>query len=71
MAENAGAGGTAPGTPRNTDDADETDNAKLPPLETLKARIPQETRELLEELFRARFVAVKKIPRQALKTGKN
>jgi hypothetical protein len=69
LAEAAGAGGTTLGAPRDTGDADETDDANLPPLETLKARIPRETHELLEELFRARFVAVKKIPRQALKTG--
>jgi hypothetical protein len=46
-------------------------NAKLPPLEALVARIPPETRQVLEDLFRARFVAVKKIPRQAMKNGEN
>jgi len=30
-------------------------------------RIPAPTRELLEELFRARFVTVKRIPKSALK----
>jgi hypothetical protein len=68
LSENTAA--AAPVVPLNADDADEADDDKpLPPLETLVARIPQETREMLEELFRARFVAVKKIQRKALKNG--
>lgn len=39
----------------------------LPPMEDLVKRIPAPTRELLEELFRARFVTVKRIPQSALK----
>lgn len=37
--------------------------AKLPELDELVARIPAEAREVLDELFRARFVSVKKLPR--------
>jgi len=36
----------------------------LPALETLAARVPAETRAILEDLFRARFVKVRKFPRK-------
>jgi len=39
----------------------------LPPLSELVGRIPAEVRDTLEELFRARFVSVKRVPRKALK----
>ena len=39
----------------------------LPPLEDLVKRIPAPAREVLEELFRARFVTVKRMPQSALK----
>jgi hypothetical protein len=39
----------------------------LPPMEDLVKRIPAPTRELMEELFRARFVTVKRVPKSALK----
>jgi hypothetical protein len=39
----------------------------LPPMEDLVKRIPAPAREVLEELFRARFVTVKRIPQSALK----
>ena len=39
----------------------------LPPLDELVARIPAPTRELLDELFRARFLTVRRIPVSALK----
>ena len=42
--------------------------ASLPPLEDLVKRIPAPTLELLEELFRAQFVTVKRVPRSALKS---
>lgn len=41
--------------------------ADLPPLEDLVARIPAPTRALMDELFRAKFVTVKRVPRSALK----
>lgn len=40
---------------------------ELPPMEDLVKRIPMPTRDLLEELFRARFVTVRRIPPSALK----
>ena len=39
----------------------------LPPMEDLVKRIPAPARELMEELFRARFVTVKRLPKAALK----
>jgi hypothetical protein len=39
----------------------------LPPLEDLVKRIPAPAREVLEELFRPRFVTVKRFPQSALK----
>lgn len=45
----------------------ESEPGALPPLDQLVARVPAEVRETLEDLFRARFVTVKKFPRRALK----
>lgn len=38
------------------------DPRTLPPLDDLVARVPAPVREKLDELFRARFVTVKKMP---------
>lgn len=46
---------------------EETDPKSLPPLDALVQRIPAEVRETLDDLFRARFVRVQRIPRRALK----
>jgi hypothetical protein len=40
---------------------------ELPPMDDLVQRIPGPVREALEELFRARFIGVKRIPQSALK----
>ena len=47
----------------NADD----EKGELPPMEDLVNRIPAKTRDLIEDLFRARFVTVKRIPKTALK----
>lgn len=47
--------------------ADEPETDALPKLDELVARIPAGVREALEDLFRARFVAVKRVPKKALK----
>jgi len=39
----------------------------LPPMEDLVKRIPMPARDLMEELFRAKFITVKRIPQSALK----
>lgn len=47
----------------------EDDDPKgLPPLDSLVQRIPAEVRETLDELFRARFVRVQRVPKRALKS---
>ena len=54
-------------TARETAD-DNGEGAKaLPKLDDLVNRIPAETRELLEELFRARFTAVRRVKKTELK----
>ena len=40
----------------------------LPPLQNLVDRLPASTREVLDDLFRARFVSVKQIQKDALKS---
>jgi hypothetical protein len=49
------------------DATDEPAPKALPPLDELVKRIPAEVRDTLEELFRARFVTVKRLPKKALK----
>ncbi len=39
----------------------------FPPMEDLVKRIPMPTRDLMEELFRAKFITVRRMPRDALK----
>jgi hypothetical protein len=51
----------------HTESAEEP-KSDLPPMEDLVKRIPAPTRELMEELFRARFVTVKRLPKSALKS---
>jgi hypothetical protein len=55
--------------PKPPSEAEET-HAKtpLPALDDLVSRIPADVREVLEDLFRARFVTVKRFPKKALKT---
>lgn len=45
----------------------EVDTGPLPPLEELVRRIPPHVRETLDDLFRARFVTVRRVPERALK----
>ncbi len=48
-------------------EAEESESKEMPPLAELVERIPVEVRAALEDLFRARFVVVKRIPKRALK----
>jgi hypothetical protein len=50
------------------DATEETDTKGLPALEDLVKRISPEARELLDELFRAKFTGVKRVPAKALKS---
>jgi len=48
--------------------AEEVDvKTPLPALDELVKRISPEARELMDELFRAKFVTVKRVPQSALK----
>ena len=47
--------------------ADNSDASPLPALNDLVARVPAEVRDLLDDLFRAKFVAVKRVPKKSLK----
>jgi hypothetical protein len=49
------------------EEAEPADNKPLPPLSDLVNRIPPEVRDALDDLFRARFVTVKRVPAKALK----
>lgn len=44
-----------------------SDGKALPQLDELVKRIPAEVREALDDLFRARFVTVRRVPAKALK----
>ena len=60
--------GELPSSRRTTDDrAPEVEPEALPPLDELVKRIPEDVRETLDELFRARFVRVQRVPARALK----
>ncbi|PTY05906.1 hypothetical protein DB347_16345 [Opitutaceae bacterium EW11] len=59
------AGGSS--TPK-ADGADSADDATpLPPMQELIDRIPPQARETLEDLFRAKFIAVRRASPDALK----
>ena len=45
----------------------ETDTQALPALDELVARVSPEARELLNDLFRAKFTVVRRVPVKALK----
>lgn len=51
--------------PKRTEDST---LAPLPKLDALVNRIPAETRELLDELFRAKFTTVRRVKESDLKT---
>ena len=56
-----------PGAAATATEAAEKAAQPLPPLDELVQRIPAEVREAMEELFRARFVTVRRVPEKALK----
>ena len=49
-------------------EAPEESKADLPPMEDLVNRIPAQARALVEELFRGRWVTVKRFPSRDLKS---
>ncbi len=50
-----------------TAEIEEDATVPLPALQTLVDRIPSDAKEVLEDLFRVRFVSVKRIHKSALK----
>jgi hypothetical protein len=52
---------------REAPDRDDAPTAPLPKLDELINRIPAESRELLEELFRAKFTTVRRVKQSDLK----
>ena len=46
----------------------EEKNLPLPPMDELIHRIPASTRELMDQLFRAKFITVKRLPVSVFKT---
>jgi hypothetical protein len=61
----------APPTPAAEPDAPEAEPAgPAPELDELVGRLPPAVRETLDELFRARFVRVTRLPRKTLAAGK-
>ena len=46
---------------------EEADIGPLPSLDELVQRIPAETRAALDDLFRAKFTGVRRVPKTALK----
>jgi hypothetical protein len=65
-ATSAGAGGAAPARVQG-DEGDSGPPVSLPQLQSLVDRIPAEAMETLDELFRARFVSVKRVQKRSLK----
>jgi hypothetical protein len=53
--------------PASAEAVEEIDPKKLPPLGELTERIPEEVRATLDELFRAKFVRVVRVPKKSLK----
>ena len=58
-------GGTA--QPAATEAVEEIETKALPPLDELVKRLSPEVRDALDDLFRAKFVRVARVPRKALK----
>ncbi len=55
--------------PKPADDAPEEDEPKtMPAVGDLVAKIPPQVRDALEDLFRAKFVRVVRVPKKALKS---
>lgn len=68
MAEQREQGYSSPAPARPTAATEDTSDKKpLPPLDDLVNRIPPATRQLMDDLFRAKFITVKRVPASALK----
>jgi hypothetical protein len=68
LSEIRGANMTSSAAPIAGKTAEPANESPLPPLDILVQRIPAETRELLDELFRAKFTTVRRIQPADLKS---
>jgi len=68
LAEARQRGETFSAPPKVDEEAEPANGGNLPPLDELVAKIPPEVRDTLDELFRAKFVTVRRLPKQALKS---
>jgi hypothetical protein len=68
LADQVDAGAVAPDTLSHVLPPLPAEEGSLPPLDDLVQRIPAPTRALLDELFRAKFITVKRLPREAFKS---
>jgi hypothetical protein len=60
--------GEVPAPPKPAEDvAEEEDGKAMPAVGDLVAKIPPKVRDALEDLFRAKFVRVVRVPKKALK----
>ncbi|HET7536190.1 MAG TPA: hypothetical protein VFJ90_07040 [Candidatus Didemnitutus sp.] len=66
-AQQASEPAASPARPAAIAETNDKADGPLPPLDDLVQRIPAPTRELIDELFRAKFVTVKRVPKSALK----
>lgn len=53
--------------PAPVEAAEDSETKNLPPVDSLVGRIPAGIRETLDDLFRARFVRVARVPKASLK----
>jgi hypothetical protein len=67
LAESRGNGAPVATAPEPAAAEKEEVTKKLPGLDELVKRIPEETRELLDELFRAKFTTVRRVKQTDLK----
>ena len=56
-------------SPREEEEENSASSSALPDLDDLVARLPGEVRETLDELFRARFVKVRKLPKKVFESA--
>jgi hypothetical protein len=60
--------GVVPAVPDRPQPPPPEPTGDLPPLDELVARIPAPARALIDDLFRAKFVAVRRLPASAFKS---
>lgn len=67
-AELAGRDGSEPARKSRTQSADTLEGEPLPALDDVVAQIPDAVKKVLDELFRAQFESIRRVPAAVLKT---